>query len=700
MDTLKINGDFLVCKNEGGFDGWTWNQQEGCKMSRQVLDDNSIAILVKYVGGSNKYSVLDLTNTDSARKDLADKIKQKGSGVFRLSCLFLAADEKSVGKKIMIKSHYAYKNKQGNVVNKSYVSPKPISLADNWVKNELVFAIALDAFANEELEYVAIEFLTPGNLDVNVLIKDISFELLSLCDATNFKPAREIIPHKKTLIGAIRWDIWDKTRTASQINDVIAKDEKENAQNGSRRISITSPEMIMRTLSYYPQRAPYFVNFEGKQNNGDVSLSMQSCYEKTGLCYDYEDVMDDLKIKQHPYNHGVSWEEEAKMAMDAGIDYFAYLYVCLKGERERRVTEPAFAHTATNGMLEDGRQMKMVAIVHMNEALVDIDKLESDEEKLEAIIYPRRMMYKAMAQSCYLNAQTPNGEIPILHFYWNLTKGMQDPDELERYKKEARFYSRYLNRKNPEKYRVIDDIYCVAHHIYREVGAIADAYLYNYLGFDAISKYAVPPIVTPAQRANAIKEVEAGKFDKEKEYKDIKLEGGIEWQRLNRIDQCYNTKPSVWKDAFGENYDDYIDRIDRQHADYINAYDAVRYIPTVSLGYNVLPRVKTKVSWCGDYNCTYTQTGTPEQLAKQLSHGLSFTGKYAKEYKNSTNTILVYAWNEFDEGGYLCPTVLTDETGQILKNPDGTNKKNDSILVECAKAIKAFREKEAKEMLK
>ena len=74
MDTLKINGDFLVCKNEGGFDGWTWNQKEGCKMSRQVLDDNSIAILVKYVGGSNKYSVLDLTNTDSARKDLADKI--------------------------------------------------------------------------------------------------------------------------------------------------------------------------------------------------------------------------------------------------------------------------------------------------------------------------------------------------------------------------------------------------------------------------------------------------------------------------------------------------------------------------------------------------------------------------------------------------------------------------------------------------
>ena len=47
--------------------------------------------------------------------------------------------------------------------------------------------------------------------------------------------------------------------------------------------------------------------------------------------------------------------------------------------------------------------------------------------------------------------------------------------------------------------------------------------------------------------------------------------------------------------------------------------------------------------------------GTPEEIAQNLRNALT----WVKNHKNATeaNTILVYAWNEFDEGGWLCPTL-------------------------------------------
>lgn len=515
-----------------------------------------------------------------------------------------------------------------------------------------------------------------------------------------FRKQRKVIPYEKTQIGAIRWDVWNGTRSACELNSLIAEDDRKNKIDGKKEFSITKMEMMMRTLSYYPSRAPYFVNYEGKQENGDITISIQSCYEKTGKTYKVEDVMDDLSVKEHPYLYGVSWEEEATMAMDAGIDYFAYLYRGRDGDRLNQVYEPALAHTALNGMLPDGRQMKMVCILQDNPTpLVDIDMLETEAEKLDAIIYARRMIYKAMAQSCYLDAHTQEGDIPILHFYWEEMKRMAAPERLEYYKKEARFYTRYLHARNPHKYRVVDDIYCVAYHIYKAGDSVAEDFgRFNRLGFDAISRYAVSATVTAEDRAQAIACIQkTGLYDTpDREYHDVLAAGtNVQWQRLHRIDECCDQQPSIWVEAFGEDYGHYMEKVDRLNELCREQEQLLKHIPTVSLGFNVAPRMKVRVSWIPNYyKGNYVQTGTPDQLAEQLRRGLEYVSRYNDDFENSTNTINIYAWNEFDEGGYLQPTITIGDDGEIVRNEDGTPKKNDEILTKCADVIKAYRETE------
>ena len=37
-----------------------------------------------------------------------------------------------------------------------------------------------------------------------------------------------------------------------------------------------------------------------------------------------------------------------------------------------------------------------------------------------------------------------------------------------------------------------------------------------------------------------------------------------------------------------------------------------------------------------------------------------------KEEKFSCNTVIMYCWNEYSEGGWFCPTIAVDENGKVL----------------------------------
>ncbi len=75
-------------------------------------------------------------------------------------------------------------------------------------------------------------------------------------------------------------------------------------------------------------------------------------------------------------------------------------------------------------------------------------------------------------------------------------------------------------------------------------------------------------------------------------------------------------------------------------------------IPMYSVGWNPSPRIDTPVPWYAYANKKYTSASSPEQI-KAGAEGLS---KHLIETGAEVKSILSYAWNEFEEGGFICPT--------------------------------------------
>lgn len=88
----------------------------------------------------------------------------------------------------------------------------------------------------------------------------------------------------------------------------------------------------------------------------------------------------------------------------------------------------------------------------------------------------------------------------------------------------------------------------------------------------------------------------------------------------------------------------------------------INVIPQFSLGWNPSPRIENSVPWCNYEDKTYLPQITKEEL---LQGAEKFT-EYLVENKehNTTNQILIFAWNEFEEGGYICPTY--DDNGKNI----------------------------------
>ncbi len=105
-----------------------------------------------------------------------------------------------------------------------------------------------------------------------------------------------------------------------------------------------------------------------------------------------------------------------------------------------------------------------------------------------------------------------------------------------------------------------------------------------------------------------------------------------------------------------------------------------------TLGWDTRPRLERPVSWMPNIVATPdptppalqkflvdSVTATPEQIKGHIQDALTWT--QANRDLTPANTIILYAWNENDEGGWLIPTL----------NPDGST--NASRI----KAIQALR---------
>lgn len=89
----------------------------------------------------------------------------------------------------------------------------------------------------------------------------------------------------------------------------------------------------------------------------------------------------------------------------------------------------------------------------------------------------------------------------------------------------------------------------------------------------------------------------------------------------------------------------------------------VPVVPLVMSGWDRRPRIERPVSWesyqkPGEGLDRYYETATPAQLADHLRKALDWTTLFADVCP--ARTVLIYAWNENDEGGWIVPTLNAD----------------------------------------
>ncbi len=103
----------------------------------------------------------------------------------------------------------------------------------------------------------------------------------------------------------------------------------------------------------------------------------------------------------------------------------------------------------------------------------------------------------------------------------------------------------------------------------------------------------------------------------------------------------------------------------------------IQYVPTVSYGWNPEPRFHNPVSWTNVSDGSWADYAKAEELTEHLTYAYSYMQHpFVKDFTKA-NTMIAYAWNEHDEGGWICPTITVDEDGKQIFNEDGTPKIND-----------------------
>lgn len=84
----------------------------------------------------------------------------------------------------------------------------------------------------------------------------------------------------------------------------------------------------------------------------------------------------------------------------------------------------------------------------------------------------------------------------------------------------------------------------------------------------------------------------------------------------------------------------------------------VDIIPNFTIGWNPTPRIETKVPWVSYHEINYVDFVTPSEIedgAESLAYWISQNKEFIK-----SGHIMCFAWNEFEEGGYICPTYNDD----------------------------------------
>ena len=92
------------------------------------------------------------------------------------------------------------------------------------------------------------------------------------------------------------------------------------------------------------------------------------------------------------------------------------------------------------------------------------------------------------------------------------------------------------------------------------------------------------------------------------------------------------------------------------------ARDHVPYVPLATTGWDRRPRIDHPVSWERDLKLPpgrpFVRQATPAEIASHIGDALDWTQQHPVDCP--AQAIIIYAWNENDEGGWLVPTRKDD----------------------------------------
>ena len=86
------------------------------------------------------------------------------------------------------------------------------------------------------------------------------------------------------------------------------------------------------------------------------------------------------------------------------------------------------------------------------------------------------------------------------------------------------------------------------------------------------------------------------------------------------------------------------------------------HVPLLCLGHDFRPRIENPVSWMSGTH--YSLPASEEEL---YLHAKNILRLQKAHEESRPNTLLIYAWNEHDEGGWICPT-LSENTEKSMND--------------------------------
>ena len=452
-----------------------------------------------------------------------------------------------------------------------------------WTKIEIEFD--LDITFNKKPLVEAKIYSIQRDFENNAI--DLMFDNFTLIKksnntATPSNSFSNVTPNERTGIGAIYYNMWFQT-----LNNWWQYDNKyalSNDRNSVQEARSLSPKA-------YHERMPFFAKLNKSVTN--------SKYIKGDLS---------AGVVEFPDFSETIWRQEMEYAIEAGIDFMAYLWT----QKGRKYNASAYQHHInTKGL--NGR-MQMCAILQTIDQ--DIDS-----------------MAKAMCEPYWYCVDN----MPVVYIFGGSTAATDTMISKIR---------RNLAQAQKAKFGAVGE---PAYIIVMGANSYSESVRNAARGIDATSWYAFNKAVYTEREQSA---------------------AGI-----------------------GVDYASYYSLIETSFNTMVNMADVAKdgYMgisPLITLGWDTLPRVDNPPTWTGG-GTVIAARPTAGEITQNVLDILNWNRKNKDVFK--CNTVLIYAWNEFNEGGWICPTAAVDSKGNLIKNEDGTNRINRTHLDAVKAGIEAYR---------